>query len=351
VEEIMRKVTWIPLIVATAALSLGTGKASAQAMVKLKVASGVAATHYLEAEGSQYWMKAVTDASGGRVQFEYYPGEQLGKVDKMMDLVQAGVVDIGAQSLAYTADKTPLSAVAELPGLVTTSCQGTAAYSAATQPGKAIFETDFKGQRLKPMFAVVLAQFKLLTSKKPVRELADFAGLKLRTAGGVGAIMTTALGAVPIHVTTPDVYQSFSRGTLDGVWLQFGGVKSYDLQTVAKYASSGFGFGAITYAWIISDRSWARLSPDVQAILEKSAHATAQHLCQSIDKDENTAMRSLADGGMEMISFSHDAQQAMQAKLAPVATQWAMDLDARGKPGSVALNEFSTALSQQAAKP
>lgn len=336
-------------VFAWAGFSGAIGSASAQSPVSLKLGSGVAATHYLEIEGSQYWMKAVTEASGGRIQFQYYPGQQLGKVDKMMELAQAGVIDIGAQSLAYTADKTPLSAVAELPGLVSTSCQGTAAYLAASRPGTAIHQVDFQAQRVRPLFAVMLAQQKLLTANRPVEKLADFAGLKLRTAGGVGALITTALGAVPIHVTTPDVYQSFSRGTLDGVWLQFAGVRNYDLQTVAKFASSGYGFGALMYTWLMSERAWARLPPDVQAILEQAGRATEQHLCEAIDRDETTAMRALADGGIRMITFSPEAQSALSTALAAVAQEWAKALDGRGKPASTALREFTAALSQQQA--
>jgi TRAP-type C4-dicarboxylate transport system substrate-binding protein len=56
----------------------------------------------------------------------------------------------------------------------------------------------------------------LLVSKKQVRTLEDFKGLKLRVLGGPPTEMAKALGAVPTLIPMPDVYQSLDKGVVDG---------------------------------------------------------------------------------------------------------------------------------------
>jgi TRAP-type C4-dicarboxylate transport system substrate-binding protein len=73
-------------------------------------------------------MAESTRLSGGAVEFEYYPGEQLGKANDILSLTQTGVIDVGYVATSYISEKLPLSSVAELPGSVKTACEGTRAY-------------------------------------------------------------------------------------------------------------------------------------------------------------------------------------------------------------------------------
>ena len=56
----------------------------------------------------------------------------------------------------------------------------------------------------------------LLVSKKQVKTLDDFKGLKFRVLGGPPTEMAKALGAVPDTIPMPDVYQSLDKGVVDG---------------------------------------------------------------------------------------------------------------------------------------
>lgn len=334
------------LAAAVAALALAAGPLAAQDRITLKLAGVLSPSHYIETTGTKYWMDRVTAETGGRVQFEYFPAEQLGKAGDMLGLAQAGAVDIGEQPVAYVADKLPLSGIVELPGLFATACAGTAAYHAVVQPGKLVYDDDIKPAGLHVLMAVTLSPYKLLTSRRPVRTLADFAGLKLRTTGGAMELIAIRLGAVSVRMASPDIYQSFSRGTLDGVFFAFLGAKPYDLQTVARYATTGFSFGTAAVTWLIGNRAWDKLPADIQRVMLAEGERAERNFCAYADAHEDAEEEALGKGGMTMIALDQEQRAALTERLAPVAEQWAAGLDRRGKPATQALAQFKDALAK-----
>ena len=70
-------------------------------------------------------MEKVTSLTDGRVQFKFYPGEQLGKGADSLSLVATGVADISLFSPNYTPSEMPIgSALIGIPGLFETPIQG-----------------------------------------------------------------------------------------------------------------------------------------------------------------------------------------------------------------------------------
>src|SRR4051812_16419338 len=120
----MKRVS-LPLLIVTAVAS-GMGAASAQT-VKFRVADVYPTGHPVSTTTIKVFMDDLKARLGDKIEFEYYPAEQLGKGKDLLSLTQSGVVDIGLIVPSYISDKLPLSAVSELPGGYKTSCQGTLA--------------------------------------------------------------------------------------------------------------------------------------------------------------------------------------------------------------------------------
>ncbi|MBV8889344.1 MAG: TRAP transporter substrate-binding protein DctP [Alphaproteobacteria bacterium] len=201
-------------IIAWAVLQAAAVSARAEDATILKLGSFLAPNHYIEVNATKYFIDEATELAQGRLKFEYYPAQQIGKAADLLTLAQNGVIGIATVSVAYVSEKLPLSGEIEFFGLFDTSCAGTRAFAAALQPDKLLYQADYKPNNVHILFSVVLSPYKLFT-RKPVRNLADFSGLKLRTAGGSMELMASKLGAVSVQMAAPDIYQSFSRGTLD----------------------------------------------------------------------------------------------------------------------------------------
>ena len=130
----------IGVAVLLAGALLATAAAAQGSKVTLRVADHYPTNASTANYTIKFFMDTVRQASGGSVDFEYYPSEQLGKARDMLALTQQGVTDIGFVAPAYVSDKMPLSAVAELPGTYTGSCQAVDGILEACQgrhPGRA----------------------------------------------------------------------------------------------------------------------------------------------------------------------------------------------------------------------
>ena len=128
----MRKTT-----TALAALLLTTGAVAAQD-ITLRLADSLPVGHYMTTGVAEPLMNGTKDMTGGKVAFEHFPAQQLGKAKDMLSLVQSGVADIAYVGASYTADKLPLSSVGELPEAFTNSCEGTLAFWEIAKPGGAL---------------------------------------------------------------------------------------------------------------------------------------------------------------------------------------------------------------------
>jgi len=338
-----RLLTTCTILAAVGALAVATS-ASAQDKIKLRVADSLPVGHYIANYTIKPWMEAMTKASDGRVAFEYYPSEQLGKAKDLLSLTLSGVTDVGYVAPSYVSDKMPLSAVAQLPGGFTTSCEGTLAYWKIATGNGVIAKKELAANGVRLLATVVAYPYQIFTSKQRLEGMGSVEGLKLRTTGGAMDIMMKKLKGVPIQMAGPEVYDSLSRGTLDGLVFPFSGVTGYDLQGLVKWATFEENFGSFVYNYVISERRFKQLPPDVQQAMMTIGEEQTRKACAMVDRDVRPDMEKLKKAGVTFVSFPPEEKEKIRETLAPVSTEWAADLDRRGKPGTEALNAFRAAL-------
>src|SRR5712664_81311 len=112
------------IVLAAAVLAAGTAPAVSQEKITLRLAESLPAGHVIHELVAKPFMELVTKATNGQVIFQHFRSEQLGKAKYMAQLTVAGVADLAYIVPSYSSDKYPLTAVAELPGILDTECQG-----------------------------------------------------------------------------------------------------------------------------------------------------------------------------------------------------------------------------------
>lgn len=333
------------LILATAAsMALLCGSALADEKIKLKFADWMPLTHYTVTNAAQPFMAKATELSKGQIEFQYFPSEQLGKAKDLLTLLQSGAADIVDISPAYISDKFPLSSVAELPAMFTTSCEGTRAYASLVKDGGILAEKEFKPLGIRVLTSVAYAPYQVTTVNRKVESLKDFAGLKIRTAGGAMDITTTRLGAVPVRMPGPDILPSMSRGTLDGSLVPLQSMKVFDLQTVAKHMSTDLSLGSFITVYAISERAWNKLSPELRTALSRAGDFATENHCNYVDTNEPKVVAELEKAGVKSSSIAPAQVKVINEHLTQVATDWAANLDKRNRPGGAVLADFRKAL-------
>ena len=336
------KQRWLALTLAVAA---GIAAPALAQKITLRVADVYPTGHPVAESTAKVFMEEVTKATNGRVEFQYYPAEQLGKGKDLLSLTQSGVVEIGLVVPSYISDKMPLSAVAELPGGFATSCAGTMAlYKLATDG--ILARTEFAPNGVRVLIAHAFSPFQLVSTKK-FTALAGIEGQKLRSLGAATDSTIRKIKGVPLRISAPEINESMSRGTIDGGLMGYPTVLSYDLTRLVKTATSGANFGGAIVTYAISDAKWKTLPPDVQKAMVQAGEKATRNGCEFADKAVAPSVEKLKAGGVTMLEFSAEDNRALLTTLATVGEEWAADLDKRGKPGTEVLKAFRAAVAAE----
>jgi len=327
------------------AASLAFGSAAlAQTPTKIKIADSFPVGHYLPRYVTTPMierLKANPAAKG--LEFEYYPAEQMGKAKDFLALVQSGVIDIAYVAPGFVSDKMPLSVVAELPLEFSGSCQGTLAYWNLAKPGGLLDKKEFAPNGVRLLFTTVLPPYQIVT-RKPFASLKDVEGMKIRASGSAKELVIKKLKATPVLMPTPDVYESLSRGTIDGVLFPFNSLPPYEIHKLSKTGTIGENFGTFVANWVISEKRFQSLPPTVQQELTAMGEQIVKSTCAQIEKDEAGDIEKVKAAGVKLITLSAADKATVQAAMHDVAKDWAETLDKRGKSGTEVLNAFKAGL-------
>lgn len=320
------------------------GNALAQTPIKIKIADSFPVGHYLPRYVTTPMierLKANPAAKG--IEFEYYPAEQMGKAKDFLSLVQSGVIDIAYVAPGFVSDKMPLSVVAELPLDFTGSCKGTLAYWNLAKPGGLLDKKEFAPNGVRLLFTTVLPPYQVVT-RKPFATLKDLEGMKIRSSGSAKELVLKKLKAIPVLMPTPDVYESLSRGTIDGVLFPFNSLPPYEIHKLSKTSTFGENFGAFVANWVISEKRWQTLPAGVQQDLTAMGEQLTRSACAQVEKDEASDVEKVKAAGVKFVTLSPADKTELATVLHDVATDWATNLDRRGRAGTEVLNAFKAGL-------
>src|SRR4051794_41604083 len=142
--------------VAAAFITASLCPALAQEKITLRLAESLPAGHVIHELVAKPFMELVTRATSGQVVFQHYPAEQLGKAKDMAQLTVAGVADLSYIVPSYSSEKYPLTAVAELPGIFDTECQGSLAFYKISHNGGVLETREFGPNQLRPLVTIPL---------------------------------------------------------------------------------------------------------------------------------------------------------------------------------------------------
>ncbi|HUR90655.1 MAG TPA: TRAP transporter substrate-binding protein DctP [Ramlibacter sp.] len=334
----------IATTVAIAASALFAAAPASAQSTKIKIADSFPAGHYLPKYFTTPMMerlKASPNAKG--YEFEYYPAEQMGKAKDFLSLTQSGVIDIAYVAPGFVSDKMPLSVVSELPLPFSGSCQATLAYWNLAKPGGILDKKEFAPNGVRLLFTIVLPPYQVIT-RKPFANLKEIEGMKIRASGSAKELLLKKLKAVPVLMPTPEVYESLSRGTIDGVLFPFNSLAPYDIDKLSKTGTIGSNFGSFVANWVISEKRFQSLPPAMQKELTAIGEDFTKSTCKQVEKDEAGDIEKTKTAGVKLTPLSKADQDALMHAATEVANEWAQNLDRRGKSGTEVLNAFKAGL-------
>jgi TRAP-type mannitol/chloroaromatic compound transport system substrate-binding protein len=218
-----------------------------------------------DAKGFAERVRQLTD---GRVNITVFPGGSLGNPLKVTETVRSGVAEAGFNSPHYDwgVDKTAALLGGAVGGLRTPEEYILWLYHGG---GLELFQS-FRDERFDvvsiPCTSPATEIF--LHSRKPVRTLADFKGLKLRTAGAWAEI-ATRLGASTVVLPGGEVYSALERGVIDAAeWSSPETNLPAGFHKIAKYIiTPGVHFPGGILECQFNKAAWAKLTKRDQDLI------------------------------------------------------------------------------------
>jgi TRAP-type C4-dicarboxylate transport system substrate-binding protein len=333
-----------PLAAVVFALLVGI-PASAQTV--LTMSSWVPPTHSLTRDVLLVWAKQVEQATNGRVKFEMLP-KHPSAPPGTFDAVRDGLVDVSFVTASYTPARHPLPLMAELPGSGATAEINSVAFSRIHwkyfQPAN-----EYKGVKLLGVFTHGPGQ--MFSVKKPVNSVADLAGMKVRTGGGIAEASAKALGAAPFVKPAPESYELLSSGVADGTFFPVESIKSFNLDKVVKYATFfPGGFYSSSFGFFMNEDKWNKLSKqDQDAIWSVSGEHLARLAGKSWDAADRGGLDALKAANVTIIEASPAFVADVRQRTAPLVQEWIKSANAKGVDGAKTWAEYQEELKQVAA--
>jgi TRAP-type mannitol/chloroaromatic compound transport system substrate-binding protein len=237
--------------------------------------------------------KAITEASGGRLEVKPFVGGSIVPAYKELDAINENVLQMGYTCPMYNLDKWPAAGLISsrpgaLPGEVLRSWfnfgggadlmnKMMVGYNVMTFPGA-----------LSPLPEEVFFH-----SKVELNSLADIKGLKARCMGDGGEILKR-MGAATVIIPGGEVYEAMQRGTIDAFeystlasnWqMHFNEVADYVYLSPTRAPSD-------PQVFFVNKDAWNKLPADLQAIVQNvvSNYTQLQHeylISESIAALEN----------------------------------------------------------------
>ncbi|MCX5807486.1 MAG: TRAP transporter substrate-binding protein [Proteobacteria bacterium] len=281
----------------------------------------------------QEWGKDLEKRAGGKVKVNYYAAGTLVPAAQSYDAVVKGIADVGNHVLGYTMGRFPFSQVLDLPiGWP----QGPEATKIANDFYKKFNPKEFDDVKVL-LFHGQPGGY-LHTKTRPVEKLEDAKGLKLRCFGS-NAKFVGLIGAAPVAMPMPDVYDALAKGVVDGLMSSYEALHNFRTGEHVKYSTENVSSAySAVFIVMMNKKKFASLPPDVQAIVDKMS-------VEYIDKYGKLWADITRDGkdwlvkrGVKVISLSKEEQARWYEKGSkPLVEAYIKDAKEKGLPGDEAV--------------
>ena len=293
-------------------------------VIKLKFANYFPITHMNSVMMGKF-CDELSKKLTGKVELTQYAGGTLLSAPKIAAGVSAGIADIGLSNLSYTRGRFPVMEIMELP----------LGYPSAWIAGHVAndFYNKFKPKDFDAYHVLMLSTSPInviQTLNKPAKTLEDIKGLKLRGTGRLGDIVK-ALGATPIPIETPDLYDSLKRGVIEGALLPLETLKGFKTGEVQKYVTASWKVGsAYCFYVLMNKQKWDSLPDDVKRVINEFSKEFTERWAVEWNNIDIEGREYFTKQGGQIVPIS-DAESARWVKATqPVIDDYKKDLISKG---------------------
>jgi TRAP-type mannitol/chloroaromatic compound transport system substrate-binding protein len=205
--------------------------------------------------------------SGGDIQLRYYEPGELVPPFEIMNAVSSGKYPAGYTWIGYDQGSIPALPLysgapfnMEPPAYLAWYYQG---------DGKKLLEEIYAPHKIHPMLCSIIGPEGAGWFAKPIEQLQDFDGLRIRFAG-IGGKVLEKLGASVTMIPGGEIYQALERKTIDATEFSQPAIdKMLGLDQIIKnYIMPGWHQTLTTSHLLVNQEVWDKLEPQSRALIE-----------------------------------------------------------------------------------
>lgn len=273
------------------------------------------------------WCKEVEKRTNNRLKINYYPGSTLTPAAQTYDGVVKGIADIGESVFGYTRGKFPIIQIVDMP----------LGYKNAYVATKMINELykKFQPKELSDVKVLFLHAHGpgILFTKKPVNNLEDLKGMKIRSHG-FSAKVAQYLGAVPVAMPQTETYDALRTGVVDGVLNPMEAMKGWKIGEVVSYTIENYGSAYTTSFFVVMNKNkWNSLPPDIQKIIEQINDEWIEKQGRLWDEIDKEGREFMVQRKNKFIALSKEEDARWAEKVRPVIAEYMNELKSKGLSG------------------
>lgn len=237
-----------------------------------KFANNLPAIHPLNLRATEA-MTRIKEATGGRVDIQVFPNNQLGSDTDVLSQLRSGAVEFFTLSGLILSTLVP---PASINGVGFAFANYEQVWQAMDGKLGAYVRAEIGKRGLLAMDKIWDNGFRqTTTSTKPIVTPADFRGVKLRVpVSPLWTSMFKGLGASPASLNISEVYSALQTKIVDGQenpLAVIDAVKFYEVQTFCSMTNHMWD----GYHFLANRKAWDALPPDVRAIVARELDQSA----------------------------------------------------------------------------
>jgi tripartite ATP-independent transporter DctP family solute receptor len=279
----------------------------------LRIASNLPATHPT-CRAMEIFKAEVSRLSGGSIQVEFEPGSPLG-LKELIDAVHVGSLFATSSSIANFSRLVPEAAAMSLPFVFDNYDQ---AMRATAGPVGRLIATKLDAKGYTVLSWLALGEFNFTNSKRPIRTLDDFKGLRIRVLPNATHVATfQALGARVVSIDLKDVDAALRQGDVDGEEQDYNLTYNNKYYESQKYLSDTRHI--LEFHLMIANKgAFANLAPMQQKAVREAAAIAAVQEVKLVTEIESAAFARLREVGMQFDPLPSATRAALRHATASV---------------------------------
>jgi len=279
------------------------------------------------------WAKEVRERTKGKVEVKTFPGGTLLGAKNMFDGVVKGVADIGCLATAYQPGRFLFCEVMDLPFLFPSAEMASVVMWDLYEKFR---PEAFKDVKVLTLFTCPPAN---IMSQKPVRNLEELAGMKLRAAGS-GVDIMKLLGAAPEGMPMSAVPEALQKGVVQGLVSSLEVLKDMKFAEYCKYVTFT-NLWVVPFAVVMNKQKWDALPDDVKKIFDDLSRDQARWTGKYADDHAKEAIEwAKKEQNVEFITLSPDELAKWKAKVEPQVKEYVERAKKGNVPGDEILKEL-----------